>query len=79
MNSVAEPAERAIRLSGRHLSVLVALAERELDWHGARVSASRLQQARGILVGTSTEELQGLLRRLESGLLQVWGSESAGN
>lgn len=75
---MADPAERAIHLSGRNVSVLLALTERELDLHGARVSATRLEQARGILASAATEELEELARRLERGLQQVWGGDDEG-
>lgn len=69
-----DPTERWTRLRGRHLTILGALVDRQMDALGGEFSRRRLSEVREILAHVTAEELAELQDLLDAELLRRWST-----
>lgn len=67
-----DPTERWTRLAGRHLSILSALIDRQLESLGVEVPMGRLRDARAVLAEATVEELAALAERIDEEFVRRW-------
>jgi hypothetical protein len=74
---VADSADAPVRLTDRHLSLMAALAELEVERRGGgSLTPAQIREARVLVLGAELEELEALGVRLVEALTRRWTGDA---